>query len=85
MQTVMLNLASDIIVEHANIKDASEILTPQKLGFSGVGAMYNDYIITPLIQTIKEIHADFKHQLFFKVAVEGAIIGSVRGYLEKVP
>ncbi len=73
----------NIIIEHAAVEDAVEILALQKLAFSSVGAMYNDYTIAPLTQTLEEIRADFKRQLFLKVSIDGAIIGSVRGYLEK--
>jgi ribosomal protein S18 acetylase RimI-like enzyme len=74
---------NNIIIERATIEDATEILALQKLAFLSVGAMYNDYTIAPLTQTLEEIRADFKSQLFLKVSIDGAIIGSVRGYLEK--
>jgi ribosomal protein S18 acetylase RimI-like enzyme len=70
-------------VELADVQDARAILDLQKLAYQSEAALYNDYTIPPLTQTLEEIKADFGVQLFLKASVEGKIIGSVRGYLRQ--
>ena len=72
-----------MIIEQASVKDAQEILDLQKLAYQSEAAIYNDYTIPPLTQTLEEIEADFERQVFVKATVDGKIIGSVRGYLSE--
>ena len=71
---------TDVIIERANVENAGEILDLQKLAYQSEGALYDDYTIPPLTQTLEEITADFERQLFLKASVDGRIIGSVRAY-----
>ena len=70
-----------MIIERANVEDAPEILELQKLAYQSEAAIYNDYTIPPLMQTLTEIEADFEKQVFLKVTIDERIIGSVRGYM----
>jgi ribosomal protein S18 acetylase RimI-like enzyme len=70
-----------MIIERANVEDAREILDLQKLAYQSEAAIYNDYTIPPLTQTLVEIEADFEKQLFLKVIIDERIVGSVRGYM----
>jgi ribosomal protein S18 acetylase RimI-like enzyme len=72
-----------MIIEQASAKDAKEILDLQKLAYQSEAAIYNDYTIPPLTQTLEEIKADFEKQVFVKATIDGKIIGSVRGCLSE--
>lgn len=63
----------------ASLEDAREILDLQKLAYQSEAAIWNDYSIPPLTQTVEEIRAQFGNHLFLKAVDErGRIIGSVR-------
>jgi GNAT superfamily N-acetyltransferase len=70
-----------LAIEQANVEDAQEILDLQKLAYQSEAAIYNDYTIPPLTQTLEGIETDFGKQVFLKATIEGRIIGSVRGIL----
>jgi ribosomal protein S18 acetylase RimI-like enzyme len=73
----------DIIIKLAAVEDAAEILALQKLAYLSEAAIYNDYTIQPLKQTLEEIREDFKQYIFLKAVQNGVIIGSVKGQLEQ--
>ncbi len=62
----------------ATVEDAAEILSLQKLAFQSQAAIYQDYGLAPLIQTIEEIADEFSSKLFLKAVGGTDIIGSVR-------
>ena len=64
----------------ANIEDAEQVLSLQKLAYQSEAAIYQDYSIPPLIQTIDEIKGEFEEQVFLKAIYGKEIIGSVRAY-----
>jgi len=45
--------------------------------------IYDDCSIPPLTQTLDQIQADFKTRLFLKVSIDGMIVGSVRGFMQR--
>ncbi|MCX7746647.1 MAG: GNAT family N-acetyltransferase [Clostridia bacterium] len=67
-------------IEEAAICDAEEILALQKLSFFEEAKIYNDFTITPLLQTVEEIKTEFLSQLFFKCSLDDIIVGSVRAF-----
>ena len=70
----------EVVIEHADVEDAEEILALQKLAYQSEAAIYDVYTIPPLTQTLAEITADFDEQYFLKASVDGRIIGSVRAF-----
>lgn len=70
-------------ISRAVLEDAETILQLQKRAYLSEAKIYNDYGIPPLTQTLEEINQDFLQQVFLKAMKDGAIIGSVRAYLEK--
>lgn len=70
----------DLVIEHAQIDDAVEILALQKLAYQSEAAIWNDYTIPPLTQTLEEIRTEFNDHCVLKVVSDGRIIGSVRAY-----
>ena len=68
-------------IQKADVKDAREILDLQKLAYQSEAAIYDDYTIAPLTQSLDEIEADLQRQVFLKASANGKIVGSVRGYV----
>jgi ribosomal protein S18 acetylase RimI-like enzyme len=69
-------------IEEAEMADAPEILALQKLAFKSEAALWDDYTIPPLTQTLAELQQDFRRQLYLRAVAGGRIIGAVRGYAE---
>ncbi len=78
-----MNRDGKVEILDATVEDADEILALQKLAYLSQAEIYGDYSIPPLTQTIEELKADFARKLFLKAVVEGRIIGSVNGYLDR--
>jgi GNAT superfamily N-acetyltransferase len=68
-----------MIIQNADISDASELLKLQKLVYLSEAIIYNNYKIPPIIQTLEEVGDKFEDHIYLKVVDEGRIIGSVRG------
>jgi ribosomal protein S18 acetylase RimI-like enzyme len=64
----------------ASVRDAPEILILQRLAYQSEAAIYDDYTIAPLTQSLDEIETDLQRQLVLKASADGKIVGSVRGY-----
>jgi ribosomal protein S18 acetylase RimI-like enzyme len=73
--------ADQIPIEHATPEDAQEILDLQRLAYRAEAAIYNDYTIAPLKQTLAEMEDDLARQVVLKATADGRIAGSVRGYV----
>jgi GNAT superfamily N-acetyltransferase len=71
-----------MIIKPAELADAEEILALQKLAYLSEAAIYDEYSIPPLTQSLEETEAEFGDRLILKATMEGRIIGSVRAHLE---
>jgi ribosomal protein S18 acetylase RimI-like enzyme len=79
-----------IQIEEAVCADAEEILALQRRAYLSEAAIYDDYSLPPLLETLEEVRARFRDHLFLKAvagdgavtksgaAAEGRIVGSVR-------
>ena len=72
-----------MIFERAKPEDAQEVLDLQKLAYLSEAAIYDEYNIPPLTQTLAGMEQDFHKQTVLKVTMGGRIIGSVRGYVSR--
>jgi GNAT superfamily N-acetyltransferase len=72
-----------MMITQATAPDAEEILALQKLAYQSEAAIYQDYTIPPLTQTLVEIKAELLSRHFLKAVAEGRIVGSVRAYFEQ--
>jgi GNAT superfamily N-acetyltransferase len=80
-----------MIVQQAEPGDAAEILELQKLAYHSEAAIYNEFGIPPLTQTLDQMRADLARQTCLKVTIDarmgdcpcGYIVGSVRAYLRE--
>jgi ribosomal protein S18 acetylase RimI-like enzyme len=74
-----------VIIQRAELADAAEILELQKLAYHGEAAIYNEFGIPPLTQTLDEMRADLERQTCLIATMdgrsEGRIVGSVRAHL----
>ncbi len=68
-----------MIIQKADISDAAQILSLQKLAYQSEAEIYNDCKIPPLTQTLEEVESKFTDHIFLKAVEDGRIIGSVRG------
>ncbi len=71
-----------MIVQPAEPGDAAEILALQKLAYRSEAAIYDDWSIPPLTQTLDEMQADLARQTCLKATIAGRIAGSVRAHVE---
>ncbi len=62
----------------ASLDDAEAILALQKLAYEAEARLYGDWSISPLTQTLAELHEEFATTLVLKATVDGRLIGSVK-------
>lgn len=67
-------------VEIAQKGDYEEILQLQKLAFRSVAEVYNDFTISPLVQTMESLTEEAKRSVILKIVEDRKIIGSVRAF-----
>ncbi len=80
-----------MIVQPAEPGDAAEILALQKLAYHDEAAIYNEFGIPPLTQTLDSMRADLERQTCLKAVIDarmggcpcGSIVGSVRAHLSE--
>ena len=72
-----------MIVQPAEPGDAAEILELQKLAYHGEAAIYDEFGIPPLTQTLDGMRADLERQTCLKATLDDRIVGSVRAYLSE--
>jgi DNA/RNA-binding domain of Phe-tRNA-synthetase-like protein/ribosomal protein S18 acetylase RimI-like enzyme len=77
-----LEAKNNVLIEQAAVQDAAEILTLQKLAYQSEAAIYGDYTIPPLTQSLDSMVTQFQHDMVLKAVLDGKIVGSVRGYLQ---
>ena len=70
------------VISDAAINDAAELLAVQKAAFHQEAVFYNNFAISPLVETVGEYAATFSRYTLLKAVAEGAIIGSVRAHRE---
>ena len=71
-----------VLIEVATADDASEILILQKLAFRSEAAIYTEYNIPPLTESIEDMMAYFQKRTFLKATIDGRMVGSVNGYTQ---
>src|SRR5208282_2459862 len=71
--------SAEIIIQ-ARFEDAATILELQKLAYRSEAAIYDDYSIPPLTQTLQNLQSEFDAKTFLKAVIGDRIVGSVRCY-----
>ena len=67
-----------VTISHAAPEDAEDILALQKLSYRSEAALYNDWSIPPLTQTIESLRGEFTTSVILKAMFGERIVGSVR-------
>jgi GNAT superfamily N-acetyltransferase len=67
----------------ATVDDAEIVLALQRLAYHTEAAIYDDFTIPPLTETLNDLKAQFRVRRFLKAVERGQIVGSVRGFLEE--
>lgn len=67
-------------IKLVNNKEVKQILELQQLAYQSEAAIYQDYTIPPLTQSVEEIREEFKKQVFLKAVFGQDLVGSVRSY-----
>jgi ribosomal protein S18 acetylase RimI-like enzyme len=71
-----------VLIQPSEPGDAAEILRLQKLAYRSEAAIYDDFTIPPLTQTLDEMRADLARQTCLKATIDGRIVGSVRAHVQ---
>jgi len=64
----------------ATIEDAVAIFDLQQRAYQTEAAIYDDYAIRPLVETLDELRDQFRCKHFLKAVEDDRIVGSVRAY-----
>ena len=67
-------------IKPATIEDAESILNLQRLAYESEAAIYDDFTIPPLTETLEDLKARFHDIRFLKAVEGGQIVGSVRAF-----
>lgn len=67
-------------VDVASKSDLEEILKLQKRAYQEEAAIYQDYTIAPLTQSLEELQAEASYSIVLKLLEDRKIVGSVRAY-----
>jgi len=69
-----------ITIQRATADDAAEILALQKLAYQTEAAIYDDYTIPPLVESLSQLAGLFPTHVFLKALADGRIVGSARAF-----
>ena len=70
-------------VTKATIGDLPEILHLQKLAFTEVALLMDNFNLPPLQQTLEDLNDEYKQGVILKyISADGKLVGSVRGSLD---
>ena len=64
----------------ATIEDAAVILDLQRLAYQTEAAIYDDYTIPPLVETLDQLREQFHTKRILKAVEDGRVVGSVRAF-----
>lgn len=71
-----------ISILKAKSKNADEILALQKLAYQSEAAIYNDWELPALTQTLESLQNEFSNTIILKAVIDKIIVGSVRAVAE---
>ncbi|MGO9112771.1 MAG: GNAT family N-acetyltransferase, partial [Thermoguttaceae bacterium] len=69
-----------MLITLASVDDSAAILDLQRLAYQSEAAIYNDFSLPPLTETIEDWRSQFSSRVVLKAIDQGRIIGSVRAY-----
>ncbi|MGH9715995.1 MAG: GNAT family N-acetyltransferase [Candidatus Acidiferrales bacterium] len=75
-------MLSALEIREAEQSDAESILALQKIAYQSEAALYHDWSIPPLTQTLDDLRNEFSHTLVLKTQIADIVVGSVRANCE---
>lgn len=69
----------DVSIEQATVSDAEAILALQRLAYQSEAAIYDDFTLPPLTESLDQLLVLFGSHTFLKAVTENRLVGSVRG------
>lgn len=67
-------------ISPATVEDAAAIFDLQRCAYQTEAAIYNDFSIPPLVETLEQLQDQFNSRLFLKATEDNHIVGSVRAF-----
>ena len=67
----------------ATLKDAAAIWDLQRSAYQTEAAIYDDFTIPPLTETLDQLQDQFRWKYFLKATEGGPIVGSVRTFAKE--
>lgn len=71
------------IIVQARVRDAEAILKLQYLCYQAVAALYDDYTLAPLTQSLSDFLCEYDTHFILVARIGEEIVGSVRGQLRE--
>jgi ribosomal protein S18 acetylase RimI-like enzyme len=75
-------MGQNVSIQAAAAADAEQILKLQYLCYQSEAALYNDYSIDPLTQSLESLRAEFETHTVFVAKLGDEVVGSVRGRVD---
>ncbi|MFJ6213625.1 GNAT family N-acetyltransferase [Streptomyces sp. NPDC092296] len=75
-------MGMSVIISDAGEDDAEQILKLQYLCFQSEAALYGDWTIEPLTQTLQSLRQELTEQCALVARLGGEVVGSVRGWVD---
>ncbi len=72
----------DVLIGSARVEDAEQILKLQRLCYRPEAALYDDWTLPPLMQTLRELLAQYYDHTILAARLGEEVVGSVRARLE---
>ena len=69
-------------IKPASVDESEIILALQRLAYQSEAAIYDDFTLPPLTETLEELKTQFGRKRLLKAVERGQMVGSVRGFLE---
>lgn len=81
---LLLILGENMQIRLATVEDVEVILALQRLAYQSEAAIYDDFTIPPLTETLDDLKARFGDRRFLKAIEDAHIVGSVRAFRDGV-
>lgn len=75
-------MGQNVRIDTADVADAEQILKLQYLCYQGEAALYNDYGIDALTQSLASLRAEFETHTVLVARLGAEVVGSVRGVVD---
>jgi ribosomal protein S18 acetylase RimI-like enzyme len=71
------------VIHPGNMNEAADLFALQKKAFQAEARLYDDPKHPALTQTLGELIAEYRQKAFLSAWMDGSIVGSIRGFMQK--